>query len=301
MPQNPQSDNSLIRAIIEVIAFFDLFEYPLTAYEIGANLQPPRKLVEVMRSLDQEINGHPTSTASAVIGQQNGFYFLRGREATVTTRQQRHNYSCRKIAIARRFSRAFSWCPFVRVIAVANSIGSHNLRDGSDIDFFIITAARRLWLSRLYCAGLAKLLNSRPTTQTKQDKICLSFYISTEHLNLQDLQLPGRDPYFDYWRRGLVVLYNQDKTYEQFLAANRLRDFAAAAASPVRAPKSSRWEGLAKHWQLKIMPPVLRAAMNNSDGVVVNDAVLKLYQRDRRREFLEKYGNRLQEIFKDNS
>jgi hypothetical protein len=294
MSASPTRDNSFRTAIIQVVAFFDLFEYPLTAYEIWNNLDGSAQLTEVLIILDQETSGQG---AAGQLQQQAGFYFLAGRAATVITRRQRYNYSARKIAIARRFTRAFSWCPFIQVVALANSIGSHNLRDGSDIDFFIITSAGRLWLSRLYCAGLAKILQSRPTAVTKRDKICLSFYISTDHLNLSDLRLAGDDPYFDYWRRGLVLLYNKNKAYAAFRAANQ-SGVSAPAQPEITKVRLSRWESAAKIWQLKIMPPALRSAMNNSDGVVINDAVLKLYQRDRRREFLEKYGKTLQEIFK---
>lgn len=286
-----------------MIAFFDLFEYPLTAYEIWNNLDKSVSLGQLVAILERGLKPGSETEKFVFIQEYNGFYFLNGRQDTVTTRQKRYNYSCRKLVIARRFTRAFSWCPFVQTVALANSIGSHNLRDGSDIDFFIITAARRLWLSRLYCAGLAKILNSRPTAMTKQDKICLSFYISTEHLNLHDLQLSGADPYFDYWRRGLVLLYNKNKIYEQFLAVNQSAVNQSVRPSaennqPSKLPWLLGLEIGAKNWQLKIMPPALRTAMNNSDGVIVTDSVLKLYQRDRRREFLEKYGKTLQEVFK---
>lgn len=48
------------------------------------------------------------------------------------------------------------------------------------------------------------------------------------------------------------------------------------------------------------MPPALKAAANNSDGVVIRDNILKLYLSDRRREYAEKYGNKINEIKKEN-
>lgn len=284
------ANESLETAIIKVVAFFDLFEHPLTAYEIWENLEQPTEFSAILTVLD---------SPSAALGCHNGFYFLAGREEVVTTRQRRHNYTDRKIKIARRFTRFFQLFPPVRMIAVANSLGQYNLRDESDIDFFIITAPGRLWLSRLYCTGLAKLLNSRPTPQFKQDKICLSFYISDDHLDISDLRLTGADPYFDYWRRHLVLLYNKKGTYEKFLSANGFRPVQADQErdnGQATRPSLIGLENLAKRLQLKIMPSALAAAMNNSDGVVVNDSVLKLYQHDRRREFAEKYGQKINEI-----
>jgi len=285
-------------AILKTIAFFDLFDYPLTAWEIQKNLLLPAKLGEIIAVLDQETD--PELVAEKNIERKNGFYFLNGRAAIIDLRQVRYNYYYRKIKIARRFARLFGFFPFVRAVALANVIGDGNLRDESDLDFFIVTAPRRLWLVRLYCAGLAKVLNRRPTATDKKDKLCLSFYVSEERLNLEDLKLADQDPYFIYWRRNLVLLYNKDRTYERFLAANGLEEESVSTPVFGRNPWLDYLEKISKTWQLKIMPPLLKAANNNSDGVVINDQILKLYIRDRRRQYAEKYDCKIREIFKEN-
>jgi hypothetical protein len=289
----------LKQAIIRALAFFDLFDHPLTAYEIWGQLNKQWPLADVCLFLERTV-----AIPGTFLEHKNGFYFLRGRAAITAIRPQRHNYSTRKLKIARRFARLFSVLLCVKLVALANSLGQNNLRDGSDIDFFIISSPRRVWLTRLYCTGLAKVLNRRPRPTDKKDKICLSFYAATDHLCLDDLRLPGDDPYFDNWRRSLVVLYNKDNTYEKFLAANGLSPevHVAEAKKPRRfSPVLDKLEILAKKLQLAIMPPSLKSVMNSSDGVVVNDSILKLYQRDRRREYAEKYGNKVNEIIKENN
>lgn len=300
MPESAaRQEDGLREAVIRVIAFFDLFDHPLTAYEIREQLDKVWALTDILDFLEQE-----TARTATQISRQNGFYFLIGRNNLVSERQRRHNYSARKIKIAHRFARVFAVLPAVRMIALANSLGQNNLRDGSDIDFFIISAPRRVWLTRLYCTGLAKFLNRRPHAENKKDKICLSFYAAADHLCLDDLRLQGNDPYFDYWRRSLVLLYNKDETYERFSAANGLAGEVSPAGTEIAAQSSfflDKMEALAKRIQLAIMPAELKSAMNSSDGVVINDSILKLYRRDRRREYAEKYGNKVNEIFKKDS
>lgn len=291
-----KSNDQLREVIIKTIAFFDMFDYPLTAYEIYFYLDkrvPLKDIVEVLPIISK-------------VDLKNGFYFLSEREEIITIRQKRHNYSVRKIKIALRFIRLFSILPFIRVIALANSIGQHNLRDESDIDLFIITSARRVWLTRFFCASLTKLLNRRPTEKNKQDKICLSFYISTEHLNLKHLKLPSGDPYFEYWQRSLVLLYNKDKTYENFLRANNLLNLSDNNLEKVSdfqpTPKKesqtlNQLENFLKKYQLKIMPLALRAVNNLSTGVVTSASVIKLYAPDRRQEYFDKYEQKLRGIF----
>jgi len=275
--------DKLEEAIIRVVAFFDLFNYPLTLYELKNYLD-----IDVgLKELEDFLIG------INLIEERDGFYFLSGREEIIAIRQSRYNYTNRKIKIAKRFTRFFRLLPFIKMIAISNSIGAHNLREGSDIDFFIITSPKRIWLSRLFCAGLAKMLHSRPTVNNKKDKICLSFYVTENHLNLSDLKLPSQDPYFDYWIKSLILLYNRDKMYEKFLEANCNNIDNKNGSSG-----KSILENLAKKLQLRIMSSELKKEMNCSDGVVVDNDILKLYLHDRRREFLEKYNNKIHEIIK---
>ncbi len=289
-------DNTDIKSELKkIIIFFDLFAYPLSAFELWQYLADKFSLVEIVKVLAE---------LSEEIGQKNGFYFLPGRENIVETRARRYNYSKRKYKSAARFIRVFKYLPFIKVVALANSMGAHNLRDESDIDFFVISAPRRIWLTRFILASAAKFLRRRPTALNKRDKICLSFYVTTESLNLDGLQLAENDPYFFYWLRTLVLLYNKDKTYEKFLALNRIGQSGDSELNGTNHPERKNalldyLEIITKNIQLKIMSPALRAAMNNSAGVVVSDKVLKLYLVDNRAAYAEKYGNKIREIFRE--
>ncbi len=292
-----EKDSNLTKEIIKIIAYFDLFDFPLTPLEIASYLSNKEPLLSIIEVLDCQ---------KQLIFEHNGFYGLKGREEIIGTRTKRYNYSNRKIKIAKRFIYIFKHFSFIKVIALANSIGAHNLREGSDIDFFIISSPGRLWLTRLLMAGTAKMLNRRPTSKNKRDKICLSFYITSDSLNLESLKLNGADPYFYYWLRTLILLYNKNSSYEKFLKANDIIDRPEINNSNTPDRPNSVFvfnflELVAKKFQYLIMSPDLKKAMNNSTGVVVNDKVLKLYLHDNRQNYAEKYGNKLQQIFKENN
>jgi hypothetical protein len=301
-----KNEIDLKKAIIETVAFFDLFDFSPTASEIRANLNGCFSLPEVQSALDD----------LSKINSKHGQYFLPGRESIINIRQKRYNYYYRKLKIARRFARLFSFCPGVEVVCLANVIGRHNLRDESDIDFFIITAPGKIWQARLYCAGLAAILNKRPSKKNKRDKICLSFYVSASQLNLSSLKLKPFDPYFDYWLKSLVLLYNKKRTYEEFLLINGLLEFGSknknidSLREPADFPENNKkheitiktsWlERISRFFQLIIMNPELKAAACKSNGVVINNNILKLYLTDNRQEYLKKYGNKLQQVFAKN-
>lgn len=288
--QNSKSD--LKKAIIETIAFFDLFDFPPTALEIALNLERRFNLNEIIDATEDipEISFY------------RGYYFLSGRDNIIAIRQKRYNYYYRKLKIARRFARLFAFFPGVRVVCLANVIGSHNLRDESDIDFFIITAPGKIWQTRLYCAGLAALLNKRPKKDNKRDKICLSFYLSANHPDVSHLKLKPTDPYFEYWLRNLVLLYNKKETYQYFLAVNNLEadNIKSNLGKDFLEEKLGIIERLARFLQLAIMNPALKDASRLSEGVIINNQILKLYLKDSRQEYLQKYGNKLKQIFTQN-
>ncbi len=293
LAEETKKPSQLALAVLNPVIFLDSFDYPATAYEIRHYLDRNFSLVEVFSGLEE-------LEAVGILQESQGFYFLLGRRDIINIRQARYNYSCAKLKIARRFSRLFSLFPGVVAIAAANFIGRHNLRAGSDIDFFMITKPGMIWLSRLYCAGLAKLLNRRPTSKEKKDKICLSFYITANNLDISKLALPEGDPYFYYWQRGLVPLYDHKFIWDKFLQANKLCSsrIYISEVSLESSSKNNFLERAAKIFQLKIMAKELLRANNNSDGVIISDDILKLYLGDRRRQFAVIFNDKKNEIIK---
>jgi len=284
-------------AILKLLVFFDLFDFPLSLFEINAYLQKVSggEFLSFSEILDKLSN----LLIEKKIETFNGFYFLQGRGEIINTRRKRYNYSKRKLKIAWRFAKIFSLSPFVRALAIANSIGSYNLRDGSDIDFFIITAKNRIFLARLFCTGLAKILNSRPNSKIKRDKICLSFYLAEDKLSLEKLKLLDTDPYFDFWESNLVFLIDKDNFKDYFTSQLKIPLVIKRKNSIL----FNFLEKIAASFQLAIMPKVLRQAAARSDsswlgnfGVVIDRDILKMYLSDRRLEIKQRYETKLGEI-----
>jgi len=239
---------------VKTVAFFDLFDYPLTSWEVW-----------ILGYWDTGIlntrywnigNLLDSGGLDSIIESKNGFYYLQGREGIIKTRMARYNYTDRKFKRAMRVAKLFKFIPWIKMIAVGNIIGAHNLKDRSDIDFFIITENKRIWITRFFCAGLMKLLGMRPKEGNEQDKICLSFFVSESAMDLQKLMLGSRssesfspvlreglgsgdsdeakknptsdirhptsdnDIYFIYWLAGLALIYDTGGVYEKFIQTN---------------------------------------------------------------------------------
>jgi hypothetical protein len=284
--------------LMNVISYFNLFNYPLTPWELWRWSEVKKNYGDFLTDLNNF--AHPSVIC------QDGFYFLRGREDILATRQRRYNISDRKFQRALKASWWLARLPWIKLVCLANQIGAHNLRSEGDIDFFIVTKANRLWLSRLFLVGALKILNLRPRTDKIKDTFCLSFWVSDEHLSLSDFRLSNDDLYFTYWLASLVPLFDTDNTYQKLIAQNSwlkeiLPNWQALASNPRRLIKNNKthqtagWsilnylENLARQWQIIHLPAELKNIANLDTRVVVNAQVAKLHAEDRREEFYNRY------------
>jgi len=289
---------SLNSAILKTLTYFDIFDCPLTVTEIRNFLTEPLDLLTLQLALD-------TLVGTGTIKQQNGFYTL--RLENIFTRQTRFATARRKLKKARLIARCFSVLPWIHFVGLTNQMGSHNLRDAGDLDFFIITDPGRLWLTRFLCAGAMALFNQRPNDSKNQDTICLSFFVTSDALELKPYHLADtQDLYFIYWLANLSPIYDRDNAYQALIKAN---DWLPKALPnwqvnenilKISKPLSCFWpcwrlfqplEVYLKAWQIKHLPVEIKSAP--STNVVISDRVLKLHDTDRRREFLDKYDKRL--------
>lgn len=302
--------------MLSIIAFFDLFNYPLTAWELWRFGPTKQTYAENLQAIKE-----------ADLPEQDGFYFLPDREQIVITKQERYNIADKKFKRALKIAWLMSRLPWIKLVALVNLIGAHNLRSEGDLDFFIVTQKNRLWLSRLIITAVLKILRLRPTAKKSRDAICLSFWVDEAHLNLGAFRLPD-DWYFRYWLAGLAPLYDRADIYKKLISANpwlsqalpnwqpakissrrillprcvgRVREgfeFPPLAKGEVRRGSNifNKLENLVKNFQWKIMPESLKNLANQDTRVVINEGVIKMHPVDRRKEFAEKHKDNLAKL-----
>jgi len=126
-------------AVLLALAYGDLFDYPLRRDELLRYLPVAASGAQLDRALERLV---PTAVSQL----EEGFYCLRGREATGRLRAERAAASDAGWRQARRFARWLAHVPFVRMVAVCGSLAVDNAGRDGDVDLFLITAPRRLWL-----------------------------------------------------------------------------------------------------------------------------------------------------------
>lgn len=284
--------SDLRQSIFRTVAYFDIFDYPLTALEVWRFLYDPgsekRNFEEVFSELEKMAQEVKLDT-------EKGFYFLTGRRAILDIRSKRYTFSFSKYRQARRFAKILSFVPGVRLVAIGNTLAWRNSREDSDIDFFIVTAPGRLWSVRFFSVMLAAMLGTRPRKgKESSDALCLSFFASEEALDLRELMIKD-DIYFPYWVASIVPIFESKGIFEKFKEANNwvytllpnvffrtsLPSSASINISSKIVPDFA--ERLFKRIQIRMFPEDISQKIGyGKSEVVISDSYLKFHTNDKR-------------------
>jgi hypothetical protein len=307
-------NTTLEQSIVKTIAYFDLFDFPLSCLELWQNLYGPPENI----GFDYFVDVLETSSyLKAKIDFYRGLYFLKSRHEIVNKRLRNYRIAEHKYKIALRRIKLFSLLPFVRAIFVCNNLGYSNSSEKSDVDIFVVTDNKKIWSCRFFLVGLATIFGFRPNSQTIKDKICLSFFVDSNFLNLSEDAEPD-DIHFHYWINQFVPIYDPQNFYQSFFQANKwtekylpnrikytttdrrviqlnyflkpLKNFFEILFSLSLFEKILRW------WQLRIMPKKIRELANQSTDVIINDRQLKFHPNDRRVFYKEKFLAKIRDL-----
>jgi hypothetical protein len=259
--------------VIKSLILLDIFDYPPTAMELWRFLGVPAELGEVAPLLSKEGFGGGSGSCHAAVSRQGtavgaGAFLSQsaGRDCDMA-RAEFVYLSEKKFKIAKRAAKILKFIPSIKMIALCNNF---YYSEHSDVDFLIITSAKRLWLSRFFATVILDFFHLRARGKKTADKICLSFYISENNLNLEDVALkpekttPQNHPQTPPWKGGgyfgkewwgvagdpclacwlafMEPIYGYD-IYKKFWQANNLPDSWFKKIFPnaeLRQPSASR-------------------------------------------------------------
>jgi len=217
----------LEKAVLATLSYYDIFDYPLTGFEIWRYLIRPVNV----KAEEFEV-GLPRQSAATVgelfvaldeseflqemIAQKHGFYFLRSREELVEKRLQRKKLADMKWKKARHAFRALSLVPFVRGVFVSGSLAMENSKDDSDIDIIVVGKYGRIWTVRTFMTLLTFLMGVRRHGEKTRDRICLNHYITDASLCIPFESLYNAQSYVH-----MVNVYAEDgDVFRRFQAEN---------------------------------------------------------------------------------
>lgn len=177
MPVAVTPDKAL-SAILSALVYFDIFDHPLLRSELVLFAHAEQFTPELCHKKTDEL------IRLGIAASEGDFVFLAGRSELVAHRNVRNARAAAMEKKAQRFSRLISRFPFVRSVSISGSLSKGTMDEDGDIDYFIITEPRRLWVCRSLLVLYKKiiLLNSRK-------HFCVNYFIDTDHLLIPDFNL----------------------------------------------------------------------------------------------------------------
>ncbi len=224
----------------------------------------------------------------------------------IRERHRRTLYSDLHMKTATKAARIIRYVPFVRAVFLCNTVAMGAAQAGSDVDLFIVTAARRLWLSRLLVTVAMALTGMRRSKTDVAGKVCLSFYVSEAGLDLTNIAIKD-DVYLAYWLQTLRPLYDPTQVQSQLYDQNRWAKHMIPNGLTVSTTRPSLSAPPAKEYLKQIVERMwqspygdlierqakqiqqskmklnrMSAQHDDNTNVVVSDTMLKFHENDRR-------------------
>lgn len=237
--------------ILATLAYFDIFNYPLTSGEIYLFLKNKYEQADFEFGLKCLIG-------SRSVYQFNSFYTLKNDYSLIARRCEGNKKAAELIKIAGKVSELLIRFPYVRAIAISGSLSKNFADENSDIDLFVITAKNRLWIARSLMHAFKKLT----FLVNKQDYFCMNYYIDEEQLEIVEKTL--------YTAIEVVTLIplQGDSAIEHFYAANAwTREFLPNKIMRISSAKPL------KPFFLKIL---VEKILDNGVGNVIDNMLMKI-------------------------
>jgi hypothetical protein len=165
----------LRKSILKVLAYFDLFNYPVSKEEILSFLEQPVSREALFDALGE-------LQANKNIFLYRSFYMIQDNEALVDRRVAGSLRAQPLLQTGNRISHFLYQMPYVRAISISGSLSKNFAGEDADIDYFIITKANRLWLART----LMHIIKKLSFLTGKQHWYCMNYYIDEEALEIEE-------------------------------------------------------------------------------------------------------------------
>lgn len=266
--------SSIGKSIIKTLAYYDIFDYPLTLEEIYQNLERNSVSQLAIQSVIRQL------CERGLVFKKNDFYLLRNDEHFINRRIIGNKLAEKRIKSAYRMTKFISKFPYVRAILLSGSISKGYMEKDSDVDYFIITNPNRLWVARLLLMLFKKifLLNSKKI-------FCINYFVDTETLEIEEKNI------FTATELATLIPTYGTELYNKLYSKNIwVRDFYPNYPKRDTIQINDNKKSLIKR--------VFEKLLDNSIGDMLDDFAMNLFEKSNRKKYQNYDSKDFQVAFK---
>lgn len=283
------------KTILKTLIYADIFDYPLKLYEIHKWLIGKKvDLRQVEKALKKLLQ-------KRLIKNTGGYYFLPGRAGLTRKRKIRTLQSSKFFFKVKIITQVLQIIPQIKLVGISGGLAMENADKKDDIDLILITAKKRIWLTRLLVCGFLDLIRARRTVKMKNSevsgKLCVNILIEEDRLEQE-----SQDIYLAHEILQMRPLWIRDNIYDKYLQENDwVFKFLPNWIGPqVKKSKSFTFkqfkllnllESYAKQLQLKIMKKPVGAER-------IDENALYFHPQDCRPRIIKIYQERIKKLSK---
>jgi predicted nucleotidyltransferase len=206
----------LTKNIIATLAYYDVMEYPLTAFEVWKHFlavenEVPREEV----TLPAIVEALSMLVREGRVKEDRGFYFLPDRTGLVDRRLSEGKVSIARLRRLRHLVVWLRFLPFVRMIGVTGSLAMEKGEAESDWDLLVVLRRNFIFTGRAVITLFLHLIGKRRHGEKTRNRACLNYFITDE-----SLEIGTKDVYSAHEYRFLIPLSGWS-VYRKFEMSNR--------------------------------------------------------------------------------
>jgi len=208
------------KAVLKTLNYYDIFDFPLKAWEIHKWLIGRQaSLKQVEKTLAILIKKEKISQPRLKKIKSSDYYCLKGRTSLIKERIQKEAISKKHLQVAKYISIIFKIIPWIKLVGISGSLAMMGSSKTDDIDLFVITSKKRIWVTRLMLILITSLTGLRRTRREKQlqvnGKICINLILEESNLAQNKKNI-----YLAHEVLQMKILWQRDGVYSLFLHAN---------------------------------------------------------------------------------
>lgn len=233
---------------VKALLYFSLFKYPLSAEEVY--------LFSGAHSQDEINNELSYLESKGMVITDQGFYSIDDNVQIISRRIAGNNMAKAVMNKAIKKGVFISKFPFIKAVGISGSLSKNYHDKNSDVDFFVITTSKKLWIARTLLMLYKKvfLLNSKKF-------FCVNYFISEDSLEITEKNI--------FTATELLTLIPVSGDFKSFYDKNQ---WVSNFLPNMEIGKLPVYRNIKKNWFAKLIESVLKTKI----GTVLDYIFLKL-------------------------